>query len=119
MVAVAFESSRPAGRVAIGLGGLGVLIVAAEPLPQNAFLHGIGAFIAFVSLAIWPVLGLRARDSSFGPWSTMATTVFVVLLLWVEFASGYALGLAERLLAGGEILWVSGMVLAHTGSDRG
>jgi hypothetical membrane protein len=117
LIAAAFEPCRTAGRIAIGLGGVGVLVVAAEPLPQNAYLHGLGAFLAFVSLAVWPVLGWRGTAPSARA-AKAATSCFVVLLIWVEFAPGYALGVGERLLAGGEILWVSALVFASSGSRQ-
>jgi hypothetical protein len=63
VTALGLSRAAPAGRVALGLGGVATMLVAALPLPAvgAAPAHAAAAGVAFVALAVWPALAWRRR----------------------------------------------------------
>jgi hypothetical membrane protein len=107
---VGVGSAALPGRLALALGGLATIAVAAFPQPRHgsAVAHVISATIGFVALALWPVLaGRRGGGRALARrTSVSATVVLLVLLGWFGVAlGGHDVGLAERFLAGAESLW--------------
>lgn len=109
-----------AGRIAIAVGGVSLIGVAAFPISSGAPapMHAVFALTGFISLAIWPVLGRRSSDavwalrySSAIPAATVMLALTAIFLL-EQAASGYYVGLTERLAAGAESLWPLVTVLA-------
>jgi hypothetical membrane protein len=98
------------GRLALALGGLATVAVAAFPQPRHgsAAAHVISATIGFVALALWPALAGRG-DGWFAlsrRTSIAASLVLLALLGWFGVAlGGHDVGLAERFLAGAQSLW--------------
>lgn len=82
----------------LALGGLAtvLLAVAPEPAHGSSAIHAVIAFIALVSLALWPLPRHRA-----------AVAVLAGLLLWffVALEVGSAIGVAERCVAVAQALW--------------
>ncbi|KUM69886.1 DUF998 domain-containing protein [Streptomyces curacoi] len=107
---------RPAalpGRAALGAGGVAALVVALIPPPSSggSLRHGSVAAVAFVLLAVWPVLAADRRGAA--PWglrpvpSLTATALMVVGAAWfmIEMHQGGAAGVAERLVTALQSLW--------------
>lgn len=105
VTAAGLHAARPAGRLLLALGGAATLVVAAAPQPAHgsSATHLAAAFVAFLALAVWPAVGGAPSPRS----ATIATLVLLGLLVWLGVAlyDGVLLGLAERLLAGGQALW--------------
>jgi hypothetical protein len=106
------------GRIALAVGGIGTVLVAAFPQPAsgNSVAHTVAAAVAFVALGAWPVLAIH-RDSENiflhrGP-SVVATVASFGLLLWfvLEVHGSYR-GAAERSAALVEALWPLAVVVA-------
>lgn len=105
------------GRALLFIGGLAFFGVALYPLETMAAYssagHRISAMVGFISLAAWPLLGMR-RDKKFPavlrPWGSIAATAlmaiccFWFLAVWSTPELGYV-GVTERLAAGVEALW--------------
>jgi hypothetical protein len=94
--------------------------VAAFPLPAGGLAHTAAAALALGGLAIWPSLGLRSRHYPGDISPARARTVTwtgLLLLLWFAVApvSTGINGLVERLLASGEVLWITLVVVRTTG----
>ena len=119
VTALLLVAARPPGRVALAVAGVGVLGVSVAPLPTHSGTHTALAWLAFFALAVWPVLGMSRAGRAVGlrpPRAVAATAVGVLLILLVGPAGQIgAGGLFERLLAGGEILWVAAVVLGPGG----
>ena len=101
--------ARWAGRIALMTGGVATMMVAAFPQPVrgNGVDHTIAATIAFISLALWPVMAVR-RPAGVPVLSLAftATMVTVGLLVWFTLEiHGSHRGLAERGAAMAEVLW--------------
>lgn len=122
LVAAGLDAARAGGRVAMVVGGIGVLGVAALPLPASAASHGVVAFVAFAALAVWPALGRRSDRTvstlSTGAALTATALSLALLVLLQSAATGIGIGLIERLLAAGEVLWVSIVVFDSTAAAR-
>jgi Protein of unknown function (DUF998) len=116
--AVGLAPVRSVARVALALGGIGTVLVAAFPQPAegNSVAHTVAAATGFIALGAWPVL---AADRASGNVllhrgaSVMATVASFGLLLWfVLEIHGSDRGLAERSAALVEALWPLAVVLA-------
>ena len=121
LLAAASGRQSPASRIVLGIAGVGVLVVAAAPLPANGQLHSAGAVLAFGCLTLWPAFGFRIGDTT-GVRATMAilvTSVNLVFFLWVELAPGLYQGFAERALATASLLWVVVQTFEDTSRPRG
>lgn len=102
-----------AGRIAIAVGGASLIGVAAFPIsaasPSPA--HAVFALTGFTALAVWPVLGKRARNACWALRLRVAAPASAVMLALVgsflaeQLATGDYIGLTERLAAGAEALW--------------
>ncbi|MCW2529737.1 MAG: integral rane protein [Pseudonocardiales bacterium] len=119
-IAIGLRAVATAGRAAIAVGGVGVLLVAAFPLPAGGLAHTGAAALALGGLAVWPSLGLRSRGypGDISPSrARTATWAGLALLVWFAIApeSTGINGLVERLLASGEILWITLVVVRTTG----
>ena len=118
----AFALCPPAlpGRVVLGAGGAATVLVAAFPEPDGGASnhHGVAATIASSAVAVWPALAAR-RDPRVS-WVLRPVVSYTVALLltgllgWfvIELRGGTMAGLAERLAALAEALWL--MVVAVT-----
>jgi hypothetical membrane protein len=110
-VAATAQRFGRAARQWLALAAVGVVIVALFPLPGGAFWHGIGALAAFGALAVWPLAVPRERRSDW-PLRSATTGAYAVvallLLVALNTASGIGVveGLAERVLAAGELAWL-------------
>jgi hypothetical membrane protein len=106
--AAGLEEAATAGRVALAVGGVSTVLVAAFPQPSAG--HFPAATISFLALALWPALsGLPTRTGG-----RSATVGLLALLGWLtlELGEGRLLGLSERVVAGAEALWPLAVVIA-------
>lgn len=111
VTALGLSPAAVAGRVVLGVGGVATMLVAMFPLPAAgaAQAHATSAGMAFLALAVWPVLARRRR----GPpalrpiVAVVATLVLLGLLGWfaVALGTGDRVGLAERFAAGAQACW--------------
>lgn len=113
LTASALSAARPPGRLALLLGGIATALVAAFPLPVRggSSEHMATASVAFVCLAVWPVLALRREVDAptlLRPRpSALAAVVLLGLLGWLLVAvhERVQVGLAERVVAVAEAVW--------------
>jgi hypothetical membrane protein len=103
--------ARWAGRIALMGGGVATMMVAAFPQPVrgNGIDHTIAATVAFITLALWPVMAVRRRAGvpvlSFA-FAVSATVVTFGFLTWFTLEiHGSHRGLAERGAALAEVVW--------------
>ncbi|MGQ0840213.1 DUF998 domain-containing protein [Actinokineospora sp.] len=98
VTAAGLTGARPAGRVLLAAGGVASVLVAALPLPVAG--HAPAAGVAFGALSAWP---LFART----PGSRAAGVVLLAALagFGVTLSQDAYVGLAERVLAGAQVLW--------------
>jgi hypothetical membrane protein len=124
VTAVALTPSATAGRVALGLGGVANLLVAAFPLPAVGAspAHTVAAGTAFTALGVWPALGWRrgrATPLMLRPVASIAAAALLLgLVAWfgVTLYTDVRLGLAERVAAGAQAFWpLIAVVSAHAG----
>jgi hypothetical membrane protein len=108
---------RRVGRVALALGGVGTVLVAAFPQPAagNSVAHTVAAALGFIALGAWPVLATDRASRNVllhrGA-SVVATVASFGLLLWfVLEIHGSHRGLAERSAALVEALWPLAVVV--------
>lgn len=125
VTACALRCAAVAGRLALALGGLGTILVAAFPLPAgggSSSAHTAAATVAVFSLAVWPAFAwvgpqapgrvavlLRPQPSA------VAAGVLLVLLGWFfveQVVGGPTVGLAERVATGGQALWPLAVVVS-------
>jgi hypothetical membrane protein len=112
VTAAGMTPARPAGRTLLAIGGMGVILVAAFPVPAkgSSTAHTVVASIAFIALCCWSLAAYPA-DGPLGvlrvPVLLPVTVVLVALLVvfYVELHGGQQIGLTERLLAGAQSLW--------------
>ncbi len=102
------------------LGGAATLAVALLPSDAHPQAHGIAAGVGFGALALWPALaGRRGAAGILRPAVGVGASAVLLGLLAafvVELqGDGTAIGLTERLVAGGEALWPLAVVLALLG----
>ncbi|MFI5843933.1 DUF998 domain-containing protein [Catenuloplanes sp. NPDC051500] len=102
------EAAR-AGRLLIALGGVATIGVAVFPLPAQggSAAHTAAATVAFLALAVWPLLGAGARPALRPPISIAAGAILLALVTWfgVTLQAGGPLGLAERAAAAAQAIW--------------
>jgi len=116
---------RPAalpGRLILMAGGVATVLVAANPEPAGgggSLPHTFWAAVAFTALAAWPLAAWRREQAApaglRAAVSAWAGGVLIGLLGWfgAELAAGgRQVGLAERILAGGQAVWPLALVLA-------
>ena len=116
ITAAGLRPADPLGRATLATGGLATLALAAFPQPQSgSAMHVAAATIAFVTMALWPVLAARGSDHQLLTLSISATASggLLGLLTWLTVAldTGY-LGLAERCLTGAQALWPLAVVIS-------
>ena len=122
VVAVAITDLGALGRVALAVGGIALLGVAAAPLPSpegNSVAHSRVAGVHFLAMALWPVAGLVTTAGA--PWlltplGATLSSVFLLLLLVIFVVnlrrqSGFV-GLTERIVAGAMSIWPLVLVLS-------
>ena len=123
--ALALRPASPLARWLIATGGVGTVLVAANPLPADggpAPEHAIAAGVAFVALSVWPALNWRRRRVVTGPdpipfrpvVALAASGILVGVLGWffTELLQDTdRVGLSERAAAGSQALWPLAAVL--------
>lgn len=119
---LALRPAARSGRVALVVGAIAGMLVAANPEPPGggaAAGHAFFAGLGLVALTIWPVAAVRWRqeDASWalrpavGIWATWVTAVIFAWFL-VELLAGLEhLGLAERAVGQMQALWPLVVVL--------
>jgi len=127
MTGLALRPAAAPGRIIVLTGGVATVLAAANPEPAaggGSVPHTFWAGVGFVALATWPV-GARRRGRSV-PYglraavSTRAVGVLLGLLAWFcaeLITGGHQVGLAERVLAGAEVMWLLAVVLTCYGSQ--
>jgi hypothetical membrane protein len=119
---LALRPASSAGRGVLMTGGAATVLVAAFPETGGdggSLPHTVWSTVAFVALAVWP-LAARRRGALAPAWlrpAACAVTAGVLLGLLAWFGTeligaGRQLGLAERVLAGAEVVWPLAVVLA-------
>jgi hypothetical membrane protein len=111
LTAASLRPSAWPGRAVHALGGVATLGVAA--FPQSAegtsAVHATAATVAFVSLALWPLLAIhRAGPPPFRARMGVAaagTLSLLVVLFGVALATDRLIGVAERSTAAAQALW--------------
>ncbi|WP_175409893.1 DUF998 domain-containing protein [Streptomyces sp. TRM64462] len=127
LTAWGLRAAAPAGRLALGGGGVAALVVTLVPAPSSggSLRHGAVAAVGFTLLAVWPVLA--ADRGGAAPWglrpvpSTVATALMGGAAGWflIEMHHQGAAGVAERLVTCLQALWPFLVVvscLRHPGS---
>jgi hypothetical protein len=111
------------------MGGLGVMGVAAFPVPSadgSSSAHLVAAGVAFGALATWPVFSTPGGISAL-PWALRpavargAGAVLLATLGWfvLELAADSSrVGLSERFAAGSQVLWPLVAVLSARRAGR-
>lgn len=113
VTAWALPGARRPGRVALALGGLATMGVAAVPLPSHdatSFAHTALAAAAFILLGVWPVLAAQRGSSPAQepPAAVAASAALLGLAAWTAWAithDSLAVGLVERVAATSQSLW--------------
>jgi hypothetical membrane protein len=124
---LALRPAGKAGRIILIIGGIGGMLVGANPetlghgVPAR---HLLFAALGFVALTIWPAAAARRGDKKTVPWALRpriavgASVLTLGLFTWF-FAelvlSGGALGLAERALGEFQALWPLAAALSCRG----
>jgi hypothetical membrane protein len=121
---LALRPARMAGRVILVVGGIGGMLVAANPetLGDSApVTHVLFAALGIVALTIWPAAAARRDYDGAIPWTLRpgiaagASTLTLVLFAWFVaelIVNGSHLGLAERAVGGVQALWPLAVVLS-------
>ncbi|MEU9353513.1 DUF998 domain-containing protein [Streptomyces griseoloalbus] len=129
LTAWGLRAAATAGRVALAGGGVSALAVALLPAPSSggSLRHGSVAVVAFVLLAVWPLLAADGRGAA--PWalrpapSVLATVLMGVGAVWflVELHRHGAAGVAERVVTALQSLWPFVVVASclHDGDHDG
>jgi hypothetical membrane protein len=126
VTALALRPAAVLGRLVLMAGGAATVLVAANPEPagSGSLAHTVWAATAFIAMTIWPAFSRRrGSGAGFGLRPlvcAIATAVLLCLLVWfyTELAAGgRQLGLAERALAGAQVLWPLAVVLSCRGRD--
>lgn len=111
-----FKQAAKPGRFILMLGGIGVLGVAAFPVPyvtHDSHLHTFMATLALGSMCLWPVFSATNKYAT--PWvlthrgawtSTLCLAVLGLTFLanWLE--KSHVMGLLERVLIASQIVWL-------------
>ncbi len=120
VTALGLRVAAPAGRATLALGGIATALVAVFPQPVTGTSpkHAAAATVAFAALAVWPALSTKRKAGTppgLRPAVALGATVLLVgLSVWLTLAlrSDTRVGLAERVLAGGEALWPLAVTLS-------
>jgi len=118
---LALRPAAPAGRLILMIGGVAVMMVAANPQHAGGvgtLPHTFWATLGFIALAAWPVASWKRGPSvPYGLRPAVAAGAAAVqacLLAWFYAevtTSGGQLGLAERVLAAAQAIWPLAVVL--------
>ncbi|NQW73617.1 MAG: DUF998 domain-containing protein [Actinobacteria bacterium] len=122
VVAVSITDLGALGRLALAVGGIALLGVAAAPLSSpegNSVAHSRVAGVYFLAMALWPVAGLVTTAGApylLTPLGATLSSVFLLFLLGVFVVnlrrqSGFV-GLTERIVAGAMSIWPLVLVLS-------
>ena len=121
VTAVGLRPADVAGRTLLGVGGVGVLLMAWIPnatAGRNAVGHMIVTYLAFIALTIWPAVIARNRPDAplvlrrrFGQIVTITLGVLVLLTVAEIVTGGATLGLRERVLTTAQALVPLAVVL--------
>ena len=121
VTAVGLRPADVAGRTLLGVGGVGVLLMAWIPnatAGRNAVGHMIVTYLAFIALTIWPAVIARNRPDAplvlrrrFGQVVTITLGVLVLLTVAEIVTGGATLGLRERVLTTAQALVPLAVVL--------
>jgi hypothetical membrane protein len=113
VTALGLSEAHRWGRLVLGAGGVAVVGVAVAAEPSTA--HVPVATASFVALSLWPGLsGLPGRRTGW-----VATAVLGGLLAWFSLElGGPRSGLAERVVAGAQVLWPLAVVLTLRARGR-
>jgi len=111
--AFGLHAAAPAGRLALGAGGVAAIVLTMFPAPRTggSFSHGSVVAVGFSLLAAWPVLA--CVRGAHAPWglrpvaSLAASAVMVIGAGWflIELQVHGAAGVAERVLTIAQSLW--------------
>ncbi|HUY05837.1 MAG TPA: DUF998 domain-containing protein [Acidimicrobiales bacterium] len=121
--AARLRGSRPLGRLILGAGGVGTVLVAVFPQPHegNSHAHTVAATLAFIALAVWPAFSASKEDAANGlsPLVLKCSAVILLgLVAWFALEThGSQRGLAERMAAGAESIWPL-VIIAYQGRSR-
>ena len=117
--AFGLRAAAPAGRLALGAGGVSAFVLALFPAPRTggSFSHGSVVTVGFSLLALWPILACSrspgAPRGGRAPWGLRPIPSFTVSGLIVLGAAWFlvalqlhgAPGIAERVLTAAQALW--------------
>ncbi len=116
VTAYGFKSAAKPGRLVLGIGGLGVIGVAAFPVPHvlaDSNWHTFMAGVVLISLCLWPVFSISKHHQA--PWVLTAkgawTATVVLAIVGLTFLAAwwtdsYWMGLLERTLIFSQIVWL-------------
>ena len=121
VTAVGLRPADVAGRTLLGVGGVGVLLMAWIPNPtagRNAVGHMIVTYLAFIALTIWPAVIARNRPDAplvlrrrFGQVVAISLGVLMLLTVAEIVTGGATLGLRERVFTTAQALVPLAVVL--------
>lgn len=117
--AFGLRAAAPAGRLALGAGGVTAIVLVWFPAPASggSFPHGSVVTVGFSLLALWPILacvrGAGRRHGTRPPWALRPLPSYTVSALIVAGAAWFlialelhdAAGIAERVLTTAQSLW--------------
>ena len=116
ITAYGFKSAAKPGRLVLGLGGVGVIGVAAFPVPHvlaDSNWHTFMAGVVLVSLCLWPVFSISEHHhapwvlTAKGAWiATVALAIVGLIFLAAWWTDSYWMGLLERTLISSQIIWL-------------
>lgn len=116
VTAYGFKSAAKPGRLVLGIGGLGVIGVAAFPVPHvlaDSNWHTFMAGVVLVSLCLWPVFSISKHHQA--PWvltakgawtATVVLAIVGLIFLAAWWTDSYWMGLLERTLIFSQIVWL-------------
>ena len=111
-----FKTAANPGRMVLGLGGFGVIGVAAFPVPHilaDSNWHTFMAGVVLVSLCLWPVFSISKHHQA--PWmltvqgawtATVVLAIVGLIFLAAWWTDSYWMGLLERILIFSQIIWL-------------
>ncbi|KIF78443.1 membrane protein [Streptomyces sp. 150FB] len=113
ITAFGLRAAAPAGRAALGGGGVLAIMLTLFPAPARGgdFGHGTVVTVGFVLMAFWPVLAAeRNGPAAWALRPRVAVRVSVLMCVgavWfvIELQSSGAAGIAERVLTFAQSLW--------------
>lgn len=129
IVALDAKSIPRSGRLVLlmaGLASYGFTIFATPSQDSYSWPHRIFASIAFLLFSIWPLIAMRKSDNlhwSLRPTGAIPATVVLLvttalfLLTWLE-PGQTMVGLAERLIAVMQVLWLSAVLILQWRFER-